>query len=78
MITKSESIQEIAKALNVHFLGQTDVSTPVSSKATSTFEEEEEFVPAKTTSSSPKTLVETEDEDEIPVDSRIKDILKDL
>ena len=77
-IFEHKSYEEIAKALNVHFLGQTDVSTPVSSKATSTFEEEEEFVPTKTTSSSPKTPVDTEDEDEIPVDSRIKDILKDL
>jgi hypothetical protein len=78
-IFEHKSYEEVAKALNIHFLGQTEsASAPTKSVAVEE-DEEDSFVPASVAKTTPqKATVVSEDEDEIPVDSRIKDILKDL
>ena len=80
-IFEHKSYEEVSKALNIHFLGQTEAV--VATKTPEVPEEDEpsytpSYTPSKTQSVTEKPARSTEDEDEIPVDSRIKDILKDL
>lgn len=83
-IFEHKSYDEIAKALNVHFLGQTEQTTTSSSKNNTVEEDNDYGVETYNTSnkvetsSSAPNINSREDEDDLPVDSRIKDILKDL
>jgi len=83
-IFEHKNYDDIAKALNVHFLGQTDQASTASTKKADVQDEDDDFssetfsAPKKVeTSHSAANISNTEDED-IHVDSRIKDILKDL
>lgn len=82
-IFEHKSYDEVAKALNVHFLGQTE-QTPNTPTKKSVQEEDEDFgietynTPKKVESSYSTTNISNSEDEDIQVDSRIKDILKDL
>jgi hypothetical protein len=78
-IFEHKSYDEVAKALNVHFLGQTEAPKTTSKSVSEDEDDEVSYSPPVTTKpSAAKSADVSEDENEIPVDSRIQDILKDL